>query len=126
MATSCSITAARYLPIRFAQPRWVKVGAGNGTPTILSQNTSGDSGGATAVSRVSLGQYLVRFTSEITGCGWVATVNDTDAGSVASRMIGVERNSSASDLDLRVRTFGPDGLLADLDSDDAFTLQVLC
>ncbi len=99
---------------------WGKVSADSGGANLLSGN------GVTSVNRLLTGQFQVSFASAITGCGWMATLNDNDAGVAPSGQISIERDSSADAVTLRVRTFNASGAAADPASGDGFTVQVDC
>ena len=60
-----------------ARPRWAKV-RGSTLGTLIQGR------GVASTSRLQVGGYLVTFTNPITGCGWSATRNDNDAGSVGA------------------------------------------
>jgi hypothetical protein len=66
----------------------------------------------------------VVFDEPITGCSWLATLNDNDDGFVDDGEIGVERQDSN---ELRVITYTSAGGLADLaQDDDGFSVAALC
>jgi hypothetical protein len=98
---------------------WAKVDADT-TPTLLGNR------GATSVTHITDGAFGVTFNRSIVGCAWIATLNDEAAGSAASGEIAVEQNSSSDPNELRVRTFDSAGVQTDPESDDGFSLLVLC
>lgn len=102
-----------------ARARWAKVSGGTSGTLIRGR-------GVTSASRYNPGNYVVTFAQPITGCGWTATLNDNDAGSVTTGQIAVERHDTGDPYTLRVRTYDSLGTNADTPANDGFTVVVHC
>ncbi len=100
--------------------RWAKVDADAAGADLLSGR------GVTSVARIATGIYSVTFDGPVTGCGWIATVNDNADGVVGPGEIGIELGSSVDASVLWVRTWDSGGSAVDRSSSDGFTVQVVC
>jgi hypothetical protein len=112
-----SLTTADLNPA--IRPRYAKVQTGT-TFSIIRQR------GATAVNRTGNGEYDVSFDIAITNCGWVATRNDDADGGAGPGEISVEQASDSDPARLRIRLFNSAGTQTDPESDDGFTVTVIC
>lgn len=83
--------------------------------------------GATSVERLTDGVYKVVFIDSVAECGWIATLNNNDDGTVESGEIGVEQADEFEPNALWVRTFNSAaGFEEDIDDGDGFTVHVIC
>ncbi len=116
------ILATERLTALEAQPtiRWAKVDADFNGATLLRGF------GATAVSRIGTGQFLVTFDGPIDICGWTATLNDNAAGTALNGQISIEQNATFDATTLRVRTFSEAGAEEDPPDTSGFTVTVTC
>jgi hypothetical protein len=103
-----------------ASVRYAKVDADAGGANLINGH------GVTSVSREGAGVFTVTFASPITKCGWVATLNDNDAGSAAAGEISVERWTPGDPDSLLIRTFDSSGAHVDPLDTDGFSVQVVC
>lgn len=99
--------------------------AGDGVyvrPGPETDGTDSDDG----VARIGTGQFNVDFLRDVSGCGWLATLNDNAALIAENGEIAVQLESALSPNTLRVRTFDSAGTAEDPADSDGFTVQVIC
>jgi hypothetical protein len=78
------------------------------------------------VAQTGSGEYDVTFDRDIESCGWFATRNDDGVGGGGPGEIAVEQASSSDHNRLRIRLFNSAGSQVHPESDDGFSVLVLC
>jgi hypothetical protein len=81
---------------------------------------------ATSASRLGVGKFKVTFGAPITGCSWVADLNNNDVGPAPPGFASVSRTSAADPLSLTVHVYNSVGTATDPSAGHGFSLQVVC
>lgn len=101
-------------------PLYAKVDADASSATLLSGK------GVTGVEFLTAGFYSVTFSRSVVGCGWLATLNDNDAGASSPGEISIDRNTPGDLFTLRIKTYNSAGASAAPAGDDGFTVMITC
>lgn len=100
---------------------WAKVDADAGSATLIQGH-----GVASVADASGVGAFRVTFVRAITGCAWVATLNDNGSGVAPDGEISVEQLLATAPESLLVRTHDSAGVDEDPAADDGFSVAVFC
>src|SRR5581483_6038267 len=87
---------------------------------VKSDGTLVHQSGVTSVSRTSTGRYTVTFSSNVSGCAWLATLSNLDTNSTLGSG-SITTNASSSTNQVRVAT-----AFQGTAADDSFSLEAVC